>query len=138
MQPSAHKKPEHVPPVAAERLSVLLDEYQPMMRLLSTEDLGWLESQGHSGVAQFRKQRAAIYFQYLGELHRDLRALPLWSASCDGESFIEQDRASWLMYRTLVRLAIEGVLYYIGIERREHGFVERCFNRLGALASADA
>ena len=138
MQPSAYKEPERVPPVEAEHLSVLLDQYLPMLRLLSTDDLEWLVSQGYSGMAQFRKERAAIYFQYLRELHRDLRALPLWTISRNAKCFNEQDRISWLMYRTLFRLALEGVLYYVGIERRQRGLVERCFSQLGKVLSADA
>ncbi len=137
MQPSAHKEPDRDPPVGAAPLSVLLDQYQPMLRLLCTEDLEWLVAHGYRGMAQFRKERSAIYFQYLRELHRDLRALPLWTLSGDTRCFIEQDRTSWLMYRTLFRLAVEGVLYYIGIER-QRGLVERCFNQLGKLVSAGA
>ena len=42
------------------------------------------------------------------------------------------------MYRSLFRLAVEGILYYIGIDRRQRRLVERCFNQLGKLLSADA
>ena len=119
-------------------LSTILDQYRPMTRLLSAADLKWLGNRGYYRLARFRKERAAIYFQYLGDLRRDLRALNVWEVSGAATSFIEQDCASWLMYRTLFRLALEGVLYYIGIERRQNRRIESCFDELRVLLSAAA
>lgn len=122
----------------AQDLSSFLQQYRPMLRLLSGADLVWLSQEQYSDLGHFRRERAAIYFQYLGELCRDLRALPLWAAPDDPEAFIELDKASWTMQKMLVKLALEGVLYYIGIPRRDSGLVERCFEKLGSLLSAAA
>ncbi|HXA65007.1 MAG TPA: hypothetical protein VNV82_07640 [Bryobacteraceae bacterium] len=135
--------PPGVAPVGPEsigtpNLSSFLEQYRPMLKLLSAADVNFLSRQQYSHVGHFRRERAAIYFQYLGELCRDLRALPLWMAPNDGEAFIELDKASWLMQKMLVKLALEGVLYYIGIPRRDSGRVQRCFERLGSLLSAAA
>jgi hypothetical protein len=122
----------------AERdLTSLLQQYRPMLRLLSAADLLFLERQGYSAVRHFRRERAAIYFRYFFELCRDLRALPIWTAS-EPEAFVEMDKASWRMQKMLVQLAWEGVLYYIGIRRSDSGLVERCFERLGNVLSAAA
>ena len=119
-------------------LSTILDQYRPMTRLLSAADLKWLGNRGYYRLSRFRKERAAIYFRYLVDLRRDLRALSVWEASGAAISFIEQDCASWLMSRTLFRLALEGVLYYIGIERRQNRLIESCFDELRVLLSAAA
>jgi hypothetical protein len=109
-----------------------------MLRLLSSPELVWLKRHGYSDVHHFRRERTAIYFQYLGELCRDLRALSLWTAPQDADAFIELDRASWMMQKMLVRLALEGLLYYTGIRRRDSVLVERCFEKLGNLLTAAA
>ena len=124
--------------IGTQDLSSFLDQYRPMLKLLSAADVTFLKHQQYSDVGHFRRERAAIYFQYLGELSRDLRALPLWVAPNDGEAFIELDKASWLVQKMLVTLALEGVLYYIGFPRRDSGQVQRCFERLGRLLSAAA
>ena len=100
--------------------------------------MAWLSHQQYSDLGRFRRERAIIYFQYLGELCRDLRALPLWTAPNDPEAFIEMDKASWMIQKMLVKLALEGALYYIGIRRRDRGLVERFFQKLGNLLSAAA
>jgi hypothetical protein len=135
-----HDKPERraAEYFAAEDLSSFLDEYRPMLRLLSDSDTAWLSRKGYPNLGQFRRERAAIYFQYLGELCRDLRALPLWTASHDAEAFIEMDKASWTMQKLLLKLALEGVLYYFGFGRRDSGLIERCFEKLGTLLTAAA
>jgi hypothetical protein len=121
----------------AERdLTSLLDQYRPMLRLLSAADLLFLERRGYSGVRHFKRERAAIYFRYFFELCGDLRALPLWTPSNDPEVFREMDKASWTMQKMLVQLALAGVLYYIG--RSEGALVERCFQRLGNALSVAA
>src|SRR5579871_647074 len=122
----------------AEDLISLLEPYRPMLKLLSYADLERLSSERCSSVGQFRRERAALYFQYLGNLCRDLRALPLWDAPRDAEAFIELDRASWKMQKMLACLALEGVLFYFGIERRDRSLVERCFETLGTLLTAAA
>jgi len=104
-----------------------------MSRLLSSADLVYLKRQGYSSVGHFRREKASIYFQFLGDLCRDLRALPLWTATQDAEAFIEMDKASWAIQKMLVKLALEGALYYIGITRRDSRLVERCFDKLGKL-----
>jgi hypothetical protein len=104
-----------------------------MARLLSSADLIYLKSQGYSGAGRFRRERVAVYFHYLGGLCRDLRALPLWTATQDAEAFIEMDKASWAIQKMLVKLALEGVLYYVGIRRSDSRLVERCFDKLGKL-----
>jgi hypothetical protein len=109
-----------------------------MSRLLSNADLVYLKRQGYSGVGHFRREKSAIYFQYLGDLRRDMRALPLWTATQDAEAFIEMDKAYWAIQKMLVKLALEGVLYYLGIRRPDSRLVERCFERLGNLLSAAA
>jgi len=124
--------------IGTPNLSSFLEQYRPMLKLLSAADVNFLSRQQYSDVGHFRRERAAIYFQYLGELCRDLRALPLWAAPNDGAAFIELDKASWLMQKMLVKLALEGVLYYIGIPRRDSGRVQRCFERLGSLLNAAA
>ena len=125
-------------PVGTQDFSSFLEQYRPMLRLLSGPDLGWLSHEQYSDLGHFRRERAAIYFQYLGELCRDLRALPLWAGPNDPEAFIALDKASWTLQKMLVKLALEGVLYYIGIRRRDSGLVERCFEKLGNLLSAAA
>lgn len=120
----------------AERdLTSLLQQYRPMLRLLSAADLLFLEQRGYSAVRHFRRERAAIYFGYFFELCRDLRALPLWAPSNDPEAFREMDEASWTTQKMLVQLAWEGVLYSIGIRQRGSGEVERCFQKLGIVLS---
>jgi hypothetical protein len=121
---------------AERELTSLLDQYRPMLRLLSAADLVFLKRRGYSAVRHFRRERAAIYFRYFFELCRDLRALPLWTPSNDLEAFREMDKASWTMQKMLVQLALAGVLYYIG--RSEGALVERCFQRLGNALSAAA
>jgi hypothetical protein len=122
----------------AQDLSSFLEKYRPMLRLLSGADLAWLSQRQYSDLGHFRRERATIYFQYLGELCRDLRALPLWMAPNDPEAFIEMDKASWMIQKMLVKLALEGALYYLGIRRRDSRLVERCFEKLGNLLSAAA
>lgn len=122
--------------IGTPNLSSFLEQYLPMLKLLSAADVNFLSRQQYSNVGHFRRERAAIYFQYLGELCRDLRALPLWAAPNDGEAFIELDKSSWLMQKMLVKLALEGVLYYIGIPRRDSRRVQHCFEQLGRLLSA--
>jgi hypothetical protein len=109
-----------------------------MLRLLSNSDLVWLKRGRYSRLGHFRRERAAIYFRYLGELCRDLRELPLWTARQDAEAFIEMDKASWTMQKLLMMLALQGVLYYLGIRRRDTGLVERYLEELGSLLSAAA
>jgi hypothetical protein len=116
----------------------LIDQYRPMLRLLSDSDLACVKRQGYLKTLRFRKERASIYFQYLGELCRDLRALPLWTATNDVEAFIELDKASWMMQKLLAKLALEGALYLAGIPRRDGALVKRCFDRLGKLLIAAA
>ena len=60
-----------------------------MLKLLSAADVNFLSRQQYSNVGHFRRERAAIYFQYLGVLCRVLRALPLWAAGIVGDGFIE-------------------------------------------------
>ena len=117
-------------------LSSFLDQYRPMLRLLSTADLDLLKHHRHSDVRRFRRERTAIYYQYLGDLCHDLRALPLWTAPNDAEALKELDKASWMVEGMLAKLALEGLLYYFGIRRRDSLGVERCFERLGTLLSA--
>jgi hypothetical protein len=105
-----------------------------MLRLLSSSDHAWLSHQRYSKVGHFRRERATIYFQYLGDLCRDLRALPLWAARRDAEAF----RAGLKMHRMLLHLALEGLLSYIGIRRRDGSLVARTFEKLGSLLSAAA
>jgi hypothetical protein len=109
-----------------------------MLRLLSAGDVLCLKRQGYPNVGHFRRERAAIYFRYLFELSRDLRALPLWTAPNDAEAFMELDKASWTIQKMLVQLAWAGVLYYLGIRRSDNGLVERCFQRLGNVLSVAA
>jgi hypothetical protein len=148
---SVHEDPEGVARRGAEQrtgpqqdhietpdLSSFLEQYRPMLRLLSSADLSSLRRQGYSGMRQFRRERVAIYFQYLRELCRDLRALPVWEASNDAEAFIEMDKASWMMQKMLVKLAMEGLLYYVGIQQRDSRLVERCFEKLGRVLNAAA
>lgn len=133
--PAALEVPESAGPAD---LSSLLEQYGPMLKLLSTADIIFLGRQRYSNVSRFRRQRAAIYFQYLGELCRDLRGLPLWAASNDLHAFVELDKASWMKQTMLVKLALEGALYYLGIPRHDSGRVQRCFEQLGSLLSAAA
>jgi hypothetical protein len=130
--PAAPLVPEPIGPLD---LSSLLEQYRPMLKLLSAADVAFLSRQQYSNVGRFRRERAGIYFQYLGELCRDLRGLPLWAASNDLQAFIQLDKASWLMQKMLVKLALEGALYYLGIPRRDRG-VQRCFEQLGLLSAA--
>lgn len=124
--------------IEPQDLSSFLEQYRPMSRLLSSPDLEWLSRERYAEVAHFRRERAAIYFQYLRELRSDLRALPLWAAPQDAETFIELDKASWTVQMMLLKLALAGVLYYFGIPRRDSGVVERSFEKLQTLLSAAA
>jgi len=124
--------------IEALNLSAFLEQYRPMLKLLSHADLVCLKRRGYSKMGYFRRERARIYFQYLAELCRDLRALPLWTAPQDAEAFMELDRSSWLMQKTLVRLAWEGLLYYAGIPRRDEALMARCFQKLGNLLNVGA
>jgi hypothetical protein len=133
--PAVLRSAEHV---EAQDLFSFLEKYQPMLGLLSAVDLDFLKCQGNPGVGRFRRKRAVIYFQYLRELCRDLRALPLWDAPRDAEAFIKLDKAAWMMQKMLVKLALEGALYYIGIPRRDTGLVRRWFESLDNLLSAVA
>ena len=125
-------------PMAAPDLSDFFSQYRPMLRILSSADLVWLKGKRPSELRQFRKERTAIYFQYLGDLRRDLRALLVWAAPHDAQAFTEMDKASWTMYGLLVKLVLEGLLYYCGIQQRDNGAVERCFKQLGNVLSAAA
>jgi hypothetical protein len=123
----------------AERdLTSLLQQYRPMLRLLSAADLLFLEQRGYSAVRHFRRERGAIYFRYFFELCRDLRSLPLWAPSNDPETFREMDKTCWTMQKMLMQLAWAGVLYSIGIRQSGSGEVERCFQKLGNALSAAA
>jgi hypothetical protein len=129
--------------VVAERpadqdLSSFLEQYRPMLRLLSADDVLCLKRRGYPNVGHFRRERTTIYFGYLFELWRDLRALPLWTAPNDAEAFRELDKASWTIQKMLIQLAWEGVLYYIGIRRSDSGLVERCFEKLGNMLNVAA
>ena len=142
MSRSIHDDPERVgsrraEPIEAQNLSSFLEQYRPMLRLLSDPDLVWLSREKCTSVRRFRRERAAIYFQYLGDLSRDLRALPIWTVPRDAEAFIKMDKASWMMQKLLVKLALEGVLYYIGTGRHDRG-TARCFEKLGNLLNAVA
>jgi hypothetical protein len=125
-------------PMRDSDLSSFLDEYRPMLRLLSAADIAFLRREGYSHIASFRRQRAVIYFQYLMGLCRDLRALPLWTAPHDAEAFMELDKAAWTVQKLLLKLALEGALYYIGVSRRDSSLTERCFEKLGTLLNAAA
>lgn len=139
MPRSVHHEPTVVAEHSAEQdLTTLLEQYRPMLRLLSAGDVLCLKQRGYPNVGHFRRERTAIYFGYLFELSRDLRTLPLWAAPNDAEAFMELDKASWTIQKMLVQLALEGLLYYIGILRRDSGLVERCFQRLGNVLSAAA
>jgi hypothetical protein len=109
-----------------------------MLKLLSAADITFLGLQQYSNVSRFRREHTVIYFQYLGDLCRDLRALPLWAPSNDLQTFIELVKASWMMQKMLVKLALEGALYYLGIPRRDRSRVQRCFEQLGSLLSSAA
>jgi len=122
----------------SQDFSIFLEQYRPMLKLLSAADVAFVRQQQYSGVQHFRRERAAIYFQYLRDLYRDIRALPLWTAPQDGEAFIEMDKASWTTHKMMGKMALEGALYYVGIQRRDTGLVERCFEQLGSLFSAVA
>ena len=143
MSRSVHDDAERVvlptpEPIGTQDLSSFFEQYRPMLKLLSAGDVAFLTRHQYSGMRHFRRERAAIYFQYLGELCRDLRALPLWTAPHDAEAFVELDKASWTMQKTLVKLALEGVLYYVGIQRGDSGVPKRCFEKLQNLLSAAA
>jgi hypothetical protein len=125
-------------PDGKQDFSAFLDQYRPMLKLLSAPDVAFLRCQHYSEVRHFRRERAAIYFEYLYDLYRDVRSLPLWTAPQDGEAFIELDKASWTTHKLLVKLALEGALYYVGIQRHDTDLVERCFEQLGSLFSAVA
>jgi hypothetical protein len=136
---SVHKEPTVVAEHSAKQdLTSLLEQYRPMLRLLSASDLLCLKRRGYPNVGHFRRERTAIYFQYLFELLRDLRALPLWTAPSDAEEFMELDKASWTMQKMLIQLAWAGVLYFIGIRRSDSSLVERCFEKLGNMLSVAA
>ena len=138
MPRSFPEKPTVVAEHSAEDLTSLLEHYRPMLRLLSAGDVLCLKRRGYPNVGHFRRERTAIYFGYLFELSRDLRALPLWTAPNDAEAFMELDKASWTIQRMLVQLAWAGLLYYIGIPRSDSALVERCFEKLGNMLSVAA